>query len=149
MPSKHWKTQRIVGRLVGLLTWYRNGLLRCHQLATQQALGQAVHQQTEDHDEAQGNHTLGLLDEHRGSQKQGIFEKTKPPLYPSLLFIRRDHLFMRKALVIQNVGGHNCKIRVGNGSVSLCVKALAYSADESMPLALRAYRHQQKPSLSP
>ena len=31
----------------------RNGLFRCHQLATQQALGQAVHQQTEHHHEAE------------------------------------------------------------------------------------------------
>src|SRR5216683_7909779 len=101
---EHPAHRRTIGWFVDLV---RNGLFRCHQLATKQQLSQAVHQQTEDHDEAQSNHTLWLLDEHRGSQKQGIFEKTKPPLYPSLLFIRRDHLFRSKALVIQDVGGHN------------------------------------------
>src|SRR5260221_7952008 len=53
------------------------------------------------------NHTPRLLDEHGGSQKQRVFEKTKPPLHASLLFIRPDHLFMRKALLIQDVGGYN------------------------------------------
>src|SRR5947209_1818159 len=93
-----------VGRCVDLV---RNGLFHCRKLTAQQTFGQAVHQQTEDHDEAQGNHALWFLDEHRGSQKQGIFEKTKSTLHPSLLSIRRDHLFMRKALVIQDVGCHN------------------------------------------
>src|SRR5712692_7323613 len=87
----------------GTIGWFidliGDGLLRCHQLATKKLLSQTIHQQTEDHDEAQGNHSLWFLDEHRGSQKQGIFEKTKPALYPSLLFIGRDHLFMRKTLV--------------------------------------------------
>src|SRR2546425_7623438 len=70
-------------------------------------LSEAIHQQAEHHHEAQSNHALWLLDEHGGSQKHGIFEKTKPTLHASLLFIRRDHLFMRKALHIQDVGCYN------------------------------------------
>ncbi len=93
-----------VGRFVDLIG---NGLVRCHQLATQQVLGQPIHQQTEHHHEAQGNHPLWLLDKHRGSQKKGIFEKTKPTLHASLLFIGRDHLFMRKALRVEDVGCHD------------------------------------------
>jgi hypothetical protein len=72
-----------VGRFVDLIG---KGLFRCHQLATQQMLGQPIHQQAEHHHETQSNHALWLLDEHGGSQKQGISEKTKPTLHPSLLF---------------------------------------------------------------
>ena len=67
-----------------------DGLFRCQQLATKKLLGQTVYQQTEDHNETQGNHPFWLLDEHGGSQKQGIFEKTKPPLHAALFFIGRD-----------------------------------------------------------
>jgi hypothetical protein len=48
-PAHRWA----IGWLVHLV---RNGLFRCRKLTAQQTLGQAVHQQTEDHDEAQGNH---------------------------------------------------------------------------------------------
>ena len=93
-----------IGRFVDLIG---DGLVGCQQLATQPMFGQPVHQQAEHHDEAQRNHALRLLDEHGGSQKHGIFEKTKPPLDASLLFVRRDHLLRRKALRVQDVGGHN------------------------------------------
>src|SRR5205814_1948489 len=92
---------------VGLLSLFGKGLLRCRQLATQQMLSEAIDQQAEHHHEAQSNHALGLLDEHGGSQKHGTFEKTKPTLHASLLFVRPDHLFMRKALRIEDVGYYN------------------------------------------
>src|SRR6266699_6187840 len=93
-----------VGRFVDLIG---KGLFRCHQLATQQMFGQPIHQQAEHHQETQSNQALWLLDEDRGSQKQGIFEKTKPTLHASLLFIGGDHLFMRKSLHVQDVGGYD------------------------------------------
>ena len=96
--------RRAVGRFVDLV---RKGLLRGHQLATEQMLSQTIHQQAEHHHETQGNHPLGLLDKHRGSQKHGIFEKAKPALDASLLFVGREHLLMRKTLRVQDVGGHD------------------------------------------
>jgi len=54
------------GTLGGLIDLIGDGLFRGHQLATQKLLSQTVHQQTEHHNETQGNHPLGLLDEHGG-----------------------------------------------------------------------------------
>jgi predicted metal-dependent phosphoesterase TrpH len=47
---EHPAHRRTIGWFVDLIG---DGLLCCHQLATKQQLSQAVHQQTEDHDEAE------------------------------------------------------------------------------------------------
>src|SRR5947209_12980670 len=102
MPSKHWKTQRIVGRLVGLFTWL--GIVCCVATNWRRSRHSAKRYTSKQSTmmKLKAITRVYLLDEHRGSQKHGISEKTKPPLYPSLLFIRGDHLFMSKALVIQD-----------------------------------------------
>ena len=57
-PAHGWA----VGWLVHLIG---NGLRRLSELAAQHVFCQAIHQQAENHDEAQSNHAFRLLDEHR------------------------------------------------------------------------------------
>src|SRR5436853_7397228 len=66
------------GTIGGFIDLIGEGLFSRRELATKKLLGQAIHQQTEHHHETQSNHALWLLDEHGGSQKQRIFEKTEP-----------------------------------------------------------------------
>ena len=65
-----------LGRLVDLIG---HGLFGGSQSGAKQVLSQAIDQEAEYHEKIQGDYTLRLLDKNGGSQKQGIFEKTKSP----------------------------------------------------------------------
>src|SRR5438874_12305109 len=95
----------------GTIGWFidliGDGLLRCRELATKKVLGKTVYQQTEHHNETQGNHPRWLLDEDGGSQEEGIFEEAQSTFHPTLLFIGGDDVFVSKVLLVQQVRGHN------------------------------------------
>jgi hypothetical protein len=59
MPSKHWKTHRIVGVAVGLIG---KGLISFSEPSPQAILSEAIDQQTQHHDEDQGYNPLRLRD---------------------------------------------------------------------------------------
>ncbi len=54
------------GTIGGFIDLIGDGLFRCRELATKKLLSKAVHQQTEHHNETQGNHPRWLLDEDGG-----------------------------------------------------------------------------------
>ena len=67
-------------------------------------LGQAVGPQAEDHNRAQCHDALGLLEEHPGRQKRGVFEEAKATFNPSLRFVCGNHLLVAEAFQVQDIG---------------------------------------------
>ncbi len=67
------------GRLVGgLVNLVGNSLLALWQALAQSLFSEAIDQQTEHHNETEGDQTTGLLHEDGGSQKRRIFQEAKP-----------------------------------------------------------------------
>jgi len=69
-PAHRW----LVGGFVDVIG---NGLLALLQALAQSLFGQTRDEQTELHDEPEGDQTTWLLHTHRGSQEQRIFQETK------------------------------------------------------------------------
>jgi hypothetical protein len=67
-------------------------------------LGQLIDQQTEHHDEGDRHDALGLLHEHRGGQKEGVFEKGKPALGRRLGAVAGDDGVIGPGLDVEEVG---------------------------------------------
>ena len=99
-PAQGW----MIGWLAQLV---RNRLTCLDQTRAEPMLGQAVDQQAEDHNQAQCHDALGLLEEHRGRQKQGVFEEAKATFNPSLRFVRGNHLLVAEAFGVQDIGADN------------------------------------------
>ena len=103
-PSKHWKIQRMVGRVVGLLTWLGTVWPVAAKLLAQAVFGQAVDEQTQHHHQAERHDALGLLHEDRGGQKQRIFEESEAALHTVLLFVGPDELVVGELCGIEHIG---------------------------------------------
>jgi hypothetical protein len=57
-------------------------------------LPQAVHQQTQRHNESQCHNPLRGFEENTRSKKQRVFKKAKTPLNPLLLLVVDKHLLI-------------------------------------------------------
>jgi transposase len=81
--------RRAVGRFLDLAGDRLSG---GGELLTEPMLGQAVHQETEHHHQAEGDDAARLLDEDGRGQKQRILEEGESPFHAALIFVRLTHI---------------------------------------------------------
>src|SRR5258708_11865155 len=95
------------GTCCGFVDLIGKSLLRLGQPGAQPEFSQAIHQQAEDHDEAEGHDALRFFDKDGGCQKERIFEKAKPTLHATLVFVGTDEGLVGKSRWVQDIRADN------------------------------------------
>lgn len=104
---KTLKDQRIVGRAMGFVDLFGNGLPRLAQTGAQSELNWAVHREAEYREETQRYNPLWFLHKDGGGQKQRIFEKAKATLHATLVFVDANKALVGKGRRLQGMGACN------------------------------------------
>ncbi len=94
--------RRAIGRFLHLAG---DRLSSGRELLAQTMLGQAVDEQTEHHDEAEGDDPFRFFHKDGGRQKQRILEKTEPALDTVLFFVRLNEFLVGELLLVEHIGG--------------------------------------------